>query len=82
LLLTVFDIQSGGGPPQSRTLARIPAAHEWREASWSAPALWRFGFVTARTKELRAAQAASCAAVKKTQFDGAHFRRDLAAKAL
>jgi len=42
----------------------------------------RFGFVTAWTKELRAAQAASCAAVKKTQFDGAHFRRDLAAKAL
>jgi hypothetical protein len=34
--------KSGGGPPQSRTLPRIPLAHEWRGASWSAPAPWRF----------------------------------------
>jgi hypothetical protein len=35
--------KSGEGPPQSKTLARIPAAGEWREAFWSAPVLWRFG---------------------------------------
>ena len=35
--------ESGGGPPQSKTLARWPMANELREASWSAPALWRFG---------------------------------------
>jgi len=39
--------KSGGGPPQSKTLARFPAATEFREASWTAPALWRFG---SRTK--------------------------------
>jgi hypothetical protein len=35
--------ESGGGPPQSKTLARWPVMLELREASWSAPALWRFG---------------------------------------
>jgi hypothetical protein len=34
--------KSGGGPPQSKTLARILAMHERREAFWSAPAPWRF----------------------------------------
>jgi len=34
--------KSGGGPPQSKTLARMLAAHEPREASWSAPVLWHF----------------------------------------
>jgi hypothetical protein len=29
-------------PPQSKTLARWPMTLEPREASWSAPALWRF----------------------------------------
>jgi phosphoribosylamine--glycine ligase len=38
--------------------------------------------VTAWAKDLRAAQAAAYAAVEKIQFDGAHFRRDIAAKAL
>ena len=38
-----IKIKSGGGPPQSRTLARMPMAHEQRGASWSAPDLWRFG---------------------------------------
>jgi allantoicase len=33
-------------------------------------------------KDLRAAQAAAYAAVEKIHFDGAHFRRDIAAKAL
>ena len=37
--------------------------------------------VTAWAKDLRAAQAAAYAAVEKIQFDGAHFRRDIAAKA-
>ncbi len=32
-------------------------------------------------KNLRAAQAAACAAVKKIHFDGVQFRRDIAAKA-
>jgi hypothetical protein len=31
--------------------------------------------------ELRATQAAKQAAVEKNQFDAAHFRRDIAAKA-
>jgi hypothetical protein len=35
--------ESGGGPPQSKTLARGTTASEIREASWSAPVLWRFG---------------------------------------
>ena len=34
--------ESGGGSPQSPTLARWPRPRK-REASWSAPALWRFG---------------------------------------
>jgi phosphoribosylamine--glycine ligase len=37
--------------------------------------------VTALGKDLRAAQAAAYAAVEKIHFDGAHFRRDIAAKA-
>ncbi|MEI6079004.1 MAG: hypothetical protein WCS94_25750, partial [Verrucomicrobiota bacterium] len=35
--------KSDGGPPQSKTLARCPMAPEPRAASWTAPALWRFG---------------------------------------
>jgi len=35
--------ESGGGPPQSKTLARWPVMQGLREASWSAPVLWRFG---------------------------------------
>jgi len=38
--------------------------------------------VTALGKDLKAAQAAAYAAVEKIQFDGAHFRRDIAAKAM
>ena len=38
--------------------------------------------VTAWAKDLKSAQAAAYAAVEKIQFDGAHFRRDIAAKAL
>jgi hypothetical protein len=34
--------KSGGGPPQSKALARYPAMPNMREASWSAPVLWRF----------------------------------------
>ena len=34
-------IQSGGGPPQSKTLARILTVHGKREAFWSAPVPWR-----------------------------------------
>ncbi|HEY5504819.1 MAG TPA: phosphoribosylglycinamide synthetase C domain-containing protein, partial [Sedimentisphaerales bacterium] len=37
--------------------------------------------VTALGKDLKAAQAAAYAAVEKIQFDGAQFRRDIAAKA-
>ncbi|HAO80863.1 MAG TPA: phosphoribosylamine--glycine ligase, partial [Verrucomicrobia subdivision 3 bacterium] len=37
--------------------------------------------VTALGKDLKNAQAAAYAAVEKIQFDGAHFRRDIAAKA-
>jgi hypothetical protein len=33
---------SGGGPPQSKTLARGAMTSEMREASWTTPALWRF----------------------------------------
>jgi phosphoribosylamine--glycine ligase len=38
--------------------------------------------VTAWGKDLRSAQAAAYAAVEKIHFDGAQFRRDIAAKAL
>jgi phosphoribosylamine--glycine ligase len=38
--------------------------------------------VTAWAKDLRAAQSAAYAAVEKIEFDGAQFRRDIAAKAL
>jgi len=38
--------------------------------------------VTALGKDLRVAQAAAYAAVEKVHFDGAHFRRDIATKAL
>jgi phosphoribosylamine--glycine ligase len=38
--------------------------------------------VTALGADLRAAQAAAYAAVDKIQFEGAQFRRDIAAKAL
>ena len=38
--------------------------------------------VTALGKDLKAAQAAAYAAVAKIHFDGAHFRRDIAVKAL
>ena len=38
--------------------------------------------VTALGKDLKAAQAAAYAAVEKIHFDGAHFRRDIAAKAI
>jgi phosphoribosylamine--glycine ligase len=37
--------------------------------------------VTALGKDLKSAQAAAYAAVEKIHFDGAHFRRDIAAKA-
>jgi len=38
--------------------------------------------VTALGKDLKSAQAAAYAAVEKIHFDGAHFRRDIAAKAM
>ena len=38
--------------------------------------------VTALGKDLKAAQSAAYAAAEKIHFDGAHFRRDIAAKAL
>jgi phosphoribosylamine--glycine ligase len=38
--------------------------------------------VTALGRDLKSAQAAAYAAVEKIQFEGAHFRRDIAAKAL
>jgi phosphoribosylamine--glycine ligase len=38
--------------------------------------------VTALGKDLKSAQAAAYAAVEKIHFDGAHFRRDIAAKGL
>jgi len=38
--------------------------------------------VTALGRDLKSAQAAAYAAVEKIHFDGAHFRRDIAAKAL
>jgi len=38
--------------------------------------------VTALGKDLKAAQTAAYAAGKKIHFDGAHFRLDIAAKAI
>jgi hypothetical protein len=34
--------ESGGGPPHSKTLARVSEGSEWREAFWSAADLCRF----------------------------------------
>jgi len=45
--------KSGGGPPQSKTLARGPMTGEMREASWSAPALWRFGRSAGKMRDER-----------------------------
>jgi hypothetical protein len=39
--------ESGGGPPHSKTLTRVPIPSEKREASWSAPVLWRFAMTAA-----------------------------------
>jgi hypothetical protein len=41
--ITEISSKSGGGPPQSKTLARSLTTLEWREAFWSAPVPWRFG---------------------------------------
>jgi phosphoribosylamine--glycine ligase len=38
--------------------------------------------VTALGRDLKAAQVAAYAAVEKIHFDGEHFRRDIAAKAV
>ena len=45
ILFPLFEKRTGmyQGPPQSKTLARGRRRLEFREASWSAPALWRFG---------------------------------------
>jgi hypothetical protein len=40
-------LKSGGGPPQSKTLARDTMIPEIREASWTAPAPWRSGALQA-----------------------------------
>jgi len=37
--------KSGGGPPHSKTLARGTLTFVKREASWTAPVLWRFARV-------------------------------------
>jgi hypothetical protein len=74
-------VQSGGGPPQSKTPARSPIISCRREAFWTKPVLWRFIWHEALAKDLKAAQAAYVA-VGKIHFDGAHFRRDTGARAL
>ena len=40
-IVMVQPSKSGGGPPHSKTLARVRCPTP-REASWSAPVLWRF----------------------------------------
>ena len=52
-----------------------------REAPWSAPVLWRFVLGMVLGKDLKSAQAAASTAAGKIYFEGAHFRRDIAAKA-
>jgi len=42
-LALLDDRKSGGGPPHSKTLPRYRGRPVPREASWSAPDLWRFG---------------------------------------
>ena len=39
---SILPSESARGLAQSKTLARSPVAHEWREASWTAVALHRF----------------------------------------
>lgn len=36
------ETKRGGGPPQSKTLARGTVAPGWREGSWTVPVPWRF----------------------------------------
>jgi hypothetical protein len=56
--------ESGGGPPQSKTLARWPMVNELREASWSAPALWRFFFGDGiKRKDAKAAKSVGLASL-------------------
>jgi hypothetical protein len=70
----VARVESGGGPPQSKTLALSAAAFEMREASWSAPALWRFGWAGEAGQGFESREAAAYTAVEKIHFNGAHFR--------
>jgi len=53
-------VESGGGPPQSRTLARYLMTPRLREASWSAPVLWRFGQRGQRETTERLSTACEC----------------------
>jgi len=52
-----------------------------REAPWSAPVRWRFVLRMVLGKDLKPAQAAAYTAVGTICFEGARFRRDIAAKA-
>ncbi len=87
---------SGGYPgsyPKGKAISGIDAANELPDAKvFHAGTALKDGLivtnggrvlgVTALGKDLKAAQAAAYAAVEKIHFDGAHFRRDIAAKAL
>src|ERR1043166_7845770 len=46
-------LKSGGGPPQSKTLARPLGTAGGREASWSAPVPWRFFQTMPRAEDMR-----------------------------
>jgi len=87
---------SGGYPgnyPKGKFITGIEAANKLPNTKvFHAGTVWKDGQtltnggrvlgVTALGKDLRAAQAAAYAAVETIQFEGAQFRRDIAAKAL
>lgn len=53
----------------------------WRVVATNMSRLRRFYSLRATGKNLRTTQAAAYAVVEKIQFEGAHFRRDIVAKA-
>src|ERR1039458_5846414 len=61
--------KSGGGPPQSKTLARLPAALAWREASWTASAPWRFGGAGGRRKEITLTMTVKLEPMKEIHYE-------------
>src|SRR5437879_3426245 len=72
--------QSGGGPPQSKTLARLAAGSGLREASWTAPAPWGYFDAPCRSHAVLTVRSTSlrvlCACLVAFTGQPATFRED------